>query len=147
MLASWATATWIASPIAVPPPGARVPSASFTDPLSLVSGAITWARELKMTRPTCALLGSLSISVRPAAIAASIRVGCTSVAAIDPETSTASMTLVCPFGIRMVASGPAIDSSRPATPAMKRIAGRCRRNPGPLPMTWLSKARFVKRTA
>ena len=88
-----------------------------------------------MTSPTWALLGSLSIRVRPAAIAASMRVGCTSVAAIDPETSTASITFVCPFGIRMVACGRDIESSSPAIPAMNRMAGIWRRNPGPLPIT------------
>src|SRR5207302_1673033 len=66
---------------------------------------------------------------------------------IDTETSTASITLVCPFGMRMLAWGRAIENSRPATPAMNRIAGIWRRRPGPFPITWLSSARLVKRTA
>jgi hypothetical protein len=90
----------------------------------VVSGDTTDTEELKITRPTCAWPGSLSISVWPARTAACMRVGWTSLAAIDPETSTTRITLVWSLGTRRVACGRASASSRPKMPNRKRAAGR-----------------------
>ena len=144
---SCCSAASIPSPTAVPPRAWRPSSAFFAALWSSERGAATIAEELKLTRPTLALPGRSSMRLRAAARAASRRVGWTSVACIDPETSIASMTLTWMPGTRRVADGRAIASSSPDIPSRNRIGGRWRRTPGPAPATWRSRSRLVKRTA
>ena len=103
--------------MAVPPLADRLSMARFTCARSLVSGALTPAPVLKLTRPTWSWLGSLSTNVFAASLAATIRFGLRSLAAIEPETSITSMTAVWSFGTATTAIGRARLTSSAASPS------------------------------
>src|SRR4051795_6314430 len=81
----------IASPLAVPPLDCILAMASSAAWRSVVGVASTVGVWLKAITPTFTRLGTLARNARAACFAATRRLGATSVAVIDPETSVASM--------------------------------------------------------
>jgi hypothetical protein len=92
-----------ASPIAVPSPGVSVSSAVTTSSRSSVGATPTAARVANETTPTWNFSGTSSRNVFAAVLAASSRVGSTSFAFIDRETSIASTIVASSRGTLTVA--------------------------------------------
>lgn len=91
--------------------------------------------------------GSPVTKLEAASFAAASRVGGTSVAIIEPETSIASTTLASSRGTAIVVSGRASATSSAARAASAKNGGRCRRQPGERSTTFESRSRFVNRIA
>ena len=102
--AAW-TDSAMASPRAVPPPAVRLAMAPWTWARSLVGARTIRASVEKATRPTRKPAGSWSTKVVAAALAASRRLGLTSVACIEPETSMARTTVASSRGTATVMDG------------------------------------------
>ena len=83
---------------AVPSPGFSESSAASTSVRSSVGGIATFAREAKETTPTRNFSGTFSRNAFAAAVAASRRVGSTSSAFIERETSIARTTVASSRG-------------------------------------------------
>ena len=132
--------------MAVPPRERRLCRPARSVSWSVPSGVITNAEALNAIRPTDALGGSVSISVLAAFTAASSRVGCTSVACIEPDTSITSITFDRSPGTLIVAWGRAKLNARPVRASRNSAVGRWRRMPGARGTTWPSSSRLVKRT-
>ncbi len=86
------------SPMAVPPLARRASSAVRSCTRSVVGGVRTCELLAKATRPTWKRLGSCSTKCSASAMAADRRVGLTSRASMDPETSITSITVPSCFG-------------------------------------------------
>ena len=146
--ASSSTPRAIASPIAVPCPGAPAkPSASSTIWRSRVSGAATETVDENVTRPTRSRFGSSETNVRMAPSAAASRVGLTSSAAIEPDMSTASTIDAGSRATATRAWGRARAASAQVNASVAHAAGVYVRQRGRRGMTVASSGRFVKCTA
>ena len=113
---------------------------------SSVGATATEALPAKVTSPTLNVSGSPSTNVR-AAVAAAIRVGSTSVARIEIDVSTATITVARSRGTSIVIMGRDRPSTRPIVTSTNATAGTCRRQPGPLPSTRSSSGSAANRTA
>ena len=109
--------------MAVPPLAFRVPRALRTASRSVVGGTSVSASLEKMTSPTWNRAGRRSRNRLAARCAASIRVGSTSSAFIDPETSITSMTVASSRGTGTRAIGRAAPSSSAVRASTSRAAG------------------------
>ena len=101
----------------------------------------------KATRPTRKVAGSWSTKSEAAFWAAARRVGCTSVAIIDRETSIARMMVASSRGTASVIDGRA--SARTSAPMAARYStgGTCRRQAGLRGTRFERRSTFVKATA
>src|SRR6266545_2737347 len=135
-----------ASPMAVAGPVCRLRMPLSTVWWSVVGATSTEAEPSKATRPTLNLAGRRSTKATAPCLAASSRLGSTSVADIELETSSAIMTVARSLGTLAWAAGRANAST--STPSITRntAAGRCRRQPGPRGATLSSRAMLLKRT-
>jgi hypothetical protein len=111
------------SPMAVPPLAFSVPRAARTASRSVVGGTRVSASLEKMTSPTWKRAGRRSRKRLAARWAASIRVGSTSSAFIDPDTSMTSMTVASSRGTGTRAIGLAAPSSSAMRASTSRAAG------------------------
>ncbi len=96
----------IASPTAVAPSGTRPSMLRFSAARSVVGETSRLAWPEKLTRPTWYWRGTSSAKVSAASCAARSRYGLTSVAAMEPETSTTSMIVARSRGLVAVGLGP-----------------------------------------
>ena len=104
-------------------------------------------REANDTTPTRMPSGSWATKERAAALAASRRVGSTSVAFIEPDTSMASITVASSRGTATTIDGRARPRTRKATAVRYSTGGRWRRHEGRFGAMLASRSRFVNRTA
>ena len=104
----------IASPRAVPPVGLRLAMASRTWPRSAVGATTRRASVEKAITPTRKAAGRLFTNEVAASLAAASRVGLTSVASIDLETSIVSITVASSRGTWSVIDGRASAIARNA---------------------------------
>jgi hypothetical protein len=107
----------IAAPIVVPRPVVTAASSASRASRSVVGGTASCAKPEKMTRPTFVSPSSPSTYRRTAAWAAPSRLGNTSVAHIEPDTSSARMTVALDTGTSARTCGRAA-----ATPSRARLA-------------------------
>jgi hypothetical protein len=136
-----------ASPSAVPSPARIVSSAAGGRFRSFEGGAITRARVANVTTPTRKESGIWSRKRRAASWAAWSRDGFTSVAVIERETSTTSITVASSRATDSVACGRATPTSSATTATSRTAAGRCRNRPGAPAITFGSNAGVEKRAA
>ncbi len=99
------------------------------------------------TTPTLKRVGRSPMNFLAAALAASNRLGETSRAIMDSDTSTATMMVARSRGTLTDVAGRANPTIISVIMARNRTAATCRRQPGRLGATWDSSARLVKRTA
>ena len=95
----------MAAPMVVPRPVVRVSMALRTASWSVVGGTASCAKPEKSTRPMRVLSSWAATKARTASCAAVSRLGSTSVAHIEPETSTATMTAALATGTCAWTSG------------------------------------------
>ena len=136
-----------ASPMAVPSRAWRLSRADLSWPRSVVGLTSVTGSEAKATMPTRTFSGSWSMNDWADARAASSRVGETSVARMEPETSRVRMTVASSRGTGTIIVGRASPMSSAAMAARYRTGGRWRRHDGRFGAMFDSSARFVKRTA
>jgi hypothetical protein len=113
---------------------------------SVVGETSTAAVPAKDTSPRLTPGVSWSANCLAAACAAASRVGATSVAFIDSDTSITSITVARLRGTFAMACGPASATVSTASAAISAIAGRCRHRPGRFGATDSSSSRLVNRT-
>ena len=131
-----------ASPIAVPSPDESESSASSTSARSCVGGTPTAALLANETTPTRNFSGTWTRNASAAARAASSRVGSTSSAFIERETSMARITVASSRGTLTVACGRATPTIIAASPSRRIASGRKRSFPGSRSITFGSRAGF-----
>lgn len=136
-----------ASPIAVPCPVVSRSMAERSSSRSVVGGTATVAEPLNWTRPALKRSGSRSTKASAACWAASNRVGSTSVAPMEADTSNATTTVARSRGTRTSVVGRANPTTSSAIVAQKAAAGMCRRRPGRFGATLSSRSRLVNLTA
>lgn len=90
----------------------------------MVGGASTVATPENVTTPTWKVSGRSVMNSAAATRAASRRVGSTSVASMDLETSIATMTVARSCGTRISTSGRAAATVNPASATTSSAAGR-----------------------
>ena len=95
----------IASPSAVPPPALRLSSAAWSATRSVVGGTTTRALVENATRPILKAAGTWSAKSEAAFWAAPRRVGSTSVAFIEPDTSIVRMIVASSRGTATTIDG------------------------------------------
>jgi hypothetical protein len=113
----------------------------------VVGATRTVASPENETRPTFSGWGMRSTNEDAAVCAAAMRVGETSVACIESDTSMATMIVARSRGTRVTRVGLATATTRLARASRSAAAGTCRRQPGRAGATLSSSARLVKRTA
>ncbi len=89
--------------------------------------------------------GSRSTNVLAAALAAWMRVGSTSVASIDSDTSMAIITVARSRGTLTAAAGRATPTDSTLSPISSSAKVRCRRHPGRRGATLPSSATLLNR--
>ena len=124
-----------ASPSAVPSPGRASRVRPRTTLRSCVGGATTAARSAKITTPTRSESGTTFQEALDRVPAAASLVGLTSVAVIERDMSTASMTVASFRLTERVACGRANPVTSTATATSSTATGRCRSRPGDWPTT------------
>ncbi len=107
----------------VPRSGPRRSIAATSSARSAVGVCVEKPVSLKTTVPMRTELGWPSMNASAAVLAASIRVGATSVAAMLPETSNARMTVPSRRGTPMTLCGRASEKTRIVMPRTVRAAG------------------------
>ncbi len=133
-----------ASPIAVPSPGLSESSDASTSCRFSVGGIPTAARVANETTPTRNFSGTFVRNAFAAPRAASRRVGATSFAFIERETSIASTTVASSRLTSTVACGLATPRTIAVKPSSARISGMWRLRPGFRSTTAGSSAGFVQ---
>ena len=93
--------------------------------------------------PTRTVRGSSLTKDLAASCAATMRLGCTSVARMLPDTSIARMMVSCWLGSVTTASGRAVATSSVASASSSSSGGTCRRQPGPLPSACFTSDRLA----
>ena len=119
-----------ASPIAVPSPGLSESSADSTSVRSAVGGIAAFAREANETTPTRNFSGTFARNAFAATFAAPRRVGSTSSAFIERETSRARTTVASSRGTLTTACGLATPTIIAVRAARRIASGRYRSFPG-----------------
>ena len=137
----------IASPIAVCCWSWRLATALRTRSRWWVGGTSTCALPANATSPSRNRRGNESTNARTARCAALIRVGSTSVARIDCDTSTASITVAVSRGTWTARAGRANAMTMSTSASSRHAAARWRRHPGRVGATDARRSTLVKRTA
>ncbi len=137
----------IAAPIVVPRPVVRVSTACRTASRSVVGETATWANPENSTRPMRVSSSCSVTNFRTASWAAPSRLGSTSVAHIEPETSTAMITAPLRTGTSASTCGRA--AARPSSDraASTSAKGACRRQRGECGAAARTRATLEWRTA
>ena len=133
----------IASPVAVDSDSCSDSTARLTAARSVVGDTSTAAVPANATSPRFTPGVSWSANDFAAACAAARRVGSTSVACIDSDTSITSTTVARLRGTRASAVGPANATVSRVSARINARAGRCRSRPGRSGATRSSSSRFV----
>ena len=120
--------------------------ASRTWPRSVVGCTTSRASVEKATSPMRNAAGRLSTKPVAAALAAASRVGSTSVAVIERETSIVSITVASSRGTWSVIDGRARATTRNVIAPRYRAVGTCRRQPGVRGTRFVSRSTLVNRT-
>jgi hypothetical protein len=120
----------IASPLAVPPLGVIFAIASRASSRSVDGDARIVGVWLNAITPTFTRAGTLSRNARAACLAATSRLGFTSVACIEPETSVASRIDARSIGSAIVRCGRAAAAISTIIASRNARIGRCRRQRG-----------------
>ncbi len=94
----------------------------------MVGGTATWANPENTTRPIRVLPSCACTNSRTAAWAAVSRLGSTSVAHIEPDTSSATITAAPATGTSSRACGRAPATPSDASAPSTSTKGRCRRH-------------------
>ena len=136
---------YTASPMAVDSCNCRDLIADVTVGRSSVGDTSTLALPPKDTSPRLIWGGRLRAKSVAACLAASMRVGSTSVACIDSETSMAIITVARSRGTLTSAEGRATPTLSTDMPASSRAKVRCRRQPGRRGATLLSSSTLENR--
>jgi hypothetical protein len=131
----------------VPPSALRPSTSAWISSRSSVGGSIVCGSEENATAPTRASSGTSSRKRWAAARAASSRLGSTSSASIERDTSVTSTIEACSFGTATVACGRAIAIVSTASEVRKSTSGSCWRQPGTRGRSGASVATPGKRTA
>ncbi len=118
------------SPIAVRSDRARFFRAAMVASRSAVGGDSTLVVPAKVTRPTSNPAGRSLTNFVAASAAASSRLGSTSVAFMESDTSIATSTVARSRGTRMSISGRAVASASRAKAKSMATTGVWRRQPG-----------------
>ena len=129
------TARLMASPIAVCPPACSWVRAERTAERLVVGDWSSSGRSLKMINPTRIALGTSERKRSAARCPAPRRLGVTSVAAIELETSSTSITAPSVTGTATLRCGRAAARIKTAMATRNTIMGACRRQRGPLGTT------------
>ena len=87
--------------------------------------------------------GASVMNFLAASCAATMRVGCTSVARIDPDTSIARITVSCADGSVITAAGRAVARINATSASANSSGGRCRRMRPPGPIAPFTSARLA----
>src|SRR5215210_3851900 len=132
--------------MAVAGPSWRLAMLALSRSRSVVGATRTWAVPEKDTRPTLSRGGTRSMNVSAAALAARSRVGSTSVASMDRETSMAITIVARSLGTLVALVGWAKAVTRVARARRKAAAGSWRRHPGRRGATERRSSRLVNRT-
>ena len=120
--------------------------ARFTGSRSTVGDTSTAAVPANATRPRFTPGVSWSANWVAAAWAAASRLGSTSVACMDSDTSMTSTTVARLRGTLASAIGPARATVSTANAAISAAAGRCRYQPGRFGAIFSSRSRWVNAT-
>jgi hypothetical protein len=136
-----------ASPMAVRGPRMMFCRFCLISSWSVVGDTITWATPENTTKPRLRRDGTMSTKALAASWAATIRVGATSVASIDSETSMAITMVARSRGTLICLAGWAKAVTMKPRARRNAVAGTCRRHPGRLGAMESRRARLVKRTA
>ena len=136
----------MASPVAVDSASCRLSTARLTAFRSVVGDTSTAAVPANDTSPRFTPGVSWSANDFAAACAAASRVGATSVAFIDSDTSITSITVARLRGTFAIACGAASATVSTASAMISATAGTCRTQPGLRGATVSSSSRFVNRT-
>jgi hypothetical protein len=134
-----------ASPIAVDSCNCRLSIARFTESRSSVGGTSTLALPPNATSPRLMRPGSRSTNDLAADSAAAMRVGSTSVACIDRDTSMAIITVARSRGTRTAVEGRATPRESTVSAMSSSAKVRCRRQPGRRGATLPSSSTLLKR--
>src|SRR5215831_20278862 len=135
----------IASPIAVESCGASPSMPRLTASRSIVGGTTTEALPPNFTSPTLMRGGSMSTNDLAPARAASMRLGNTSVAFIDSDTSIAIITVARSRGTFTAAVGCAAPIVSTVSPIISSANVKCRRQPGRRGATEANSSTLLKR--
>src|SRR3954471_19193046 len=120
----------MALPVAVPPLTVMASIAEFRAERSVVGDCSTRALSLNASSPMFTRFGTFAAKLLAARLAAARRVGFTSVAVIDPDTSLASMIDARSIGTATVRCGLAAATISAAIAMRNTSIGRWRRKPG-----------------
>ena len=120
---------------------------AFTADRSVVGVTSMLAFWSNDSRPTCRFFGNVSTNCAAAVLAASRRLGLTSVEAIDSDTSRAMMIVPRSFGTRVVCAGRATPITSRTRAATSPTAERWRCQPGRRGATDASRSTLVNRRA
>ena len=120
---SEATARSIAVPSVVPPRSVRCASALLKAARSSVGACSTRTSRANETSPSFAFIGRPAIRSRAAVRAAAIRLGVTSLAAIEFDESTARTTVVSFWSLAISACGRATPTSSSASASSSSAGG------------------------
>ena len=141
------TASSRPSPIAVPASGESRSIPSWRIARSVVGITSRFGPVLNETRPIFTPFGTRSANAPIACCAAPSRVGLTSAARIEPETSTSSTTVARFAGTETDAFGRASAVDAAASASRNNASGAQRRHDLRVPATDASRSRFVNATA
>jgi hypothetical protein len=133
--------------MAVDSASSRLSMAVRICPRSVVGVTTVVAVPAKVTSPRLMRSGRTSTNSFAAICMAWKRVGATSVASIDSDTSTAITTVARSRGTRTSVLGTASDATRTAIARASSPKATCRRQPGRLGTSEPSSATFVNRAA
>ena len=137
----------IAAPMVVPRPVVTASRVLSRSVLFVVGATASWANPENSTRPILVSSPCVSTNLRTAACAAASRLGSTSVAHIEPETSRARITVELEIGTSALTCGRAAATPRSPRLAMTSATGRCRRQRRLGPTAVRTRATFEYRTA
>ena len=137
----------MAAPIVVPRPVVTASSVLSRSLLFVVGATASWANPENRTSPIFVSSPCVSTNFRTAACAAPSRFGSTSVAHMEPETSSARITVELEIGTSVRTCGRA--AATPSSPrlAMTSATGTCRRQRRLGPTAVRTSATFEWRTA
>ena len=133
-------------PVAVPRCSWKRSIAAMMSSRLVVGACTTAAVPAKETMPTFTSRGRALTKVLAASWEAMMRLGLTSVARMEPETSMASMIVRSVKGSFTTARGRAAAKSSTATAPSIRAGGTCRRQPGPRPKASRATEMLARRT-
>ena len=126
------------APTAVPRRSSKRSIAAYSASRSMVGACTSSAAEAKATMPICTSAGWLAMNCLAASCEATMRLGSTSSARIEPETSIARITVPRDEASVITAAGRATARISTVMASSSSAGGTCRRQPSPLPIACLT---------